>query len=392
LINSRKNGKKKDNDHFGKEKVMKIEYFKMERMQSQYEFMVDYNLSESGVHPLSFEELLSWDQFEEILKTPLGYLQTNGTAELRERVCALYPGTNIENIMVTTGSAEANYLLAWSQIEPGDEALFMIPNYMQLWGLMRAFGADVKTFSLKKDLDWNPDPDELKKLVSPKTKIICVTNPNNPTGSRLSQEARETILELAEKADAWIFSDEVYLGAELDRQTTQSFWGNYKKVVVSNGLSKAYGLPGLRMGWMVAPEEFIQKVWPYHDYTTISISAVSDRLARIALMPEKRNEILERTRTILNDNIGILMSWMEKQEGVFRCIPPQAGAIAFPRYDMNINSTALVDRIRETKSVLIVPGDHFHMDGYLRIGYGEKKQTMLKALALIEEAIQEIKA
>ena len=371
---------------------MKIEYFKMERMQSQYEFMVDYNLSESGVHPLSFEELLPREQLEEILKTPLGYLQTNGTAELRERVSALYPGTNIENIMVTTGSAEANYLLAWSQIEPGEEALFMIPNYMQLWGLMRAFGADVKTFSLKEDMDWNPDPDELKKLVTPKTKIICVTNPNNPTGGRLSQEARETILELAEKADAWIFSDEVYLGAELDRQTTQSFWGTYKKVVVSNGLSKAYGLPGLRMGWMVAPEEFIQKVWPYHDYTTISISAVSDRLARIALMPEKRTDILERTRTILNDNIGILMSWMDKQEGLFRCIPPQAGAIAFPRYHLDINSTALVDRIRETKSVLIVPGDHFHMDGYLRIGYGEEKPMLEKALALIEEAIKEAQA
>jgi aspartate/methionine/tyrosine aminotransferase len=371
---------------------MKIEYFKMERMQSQYEFMVDYNLSESGVHPLSVEELLPREQFEEILKTPLGYLQTNGTAGLRERVCALYPGTNIENIMVTTGSAEANYLLAWSQIEPGDEALFMIPNYMQLWGLMRAFGADVKTFSLKEDLNWNPDPDELKKLITPKTKIICVTNPNNPTGGRLSKEARETILELAEKAGAWVFSDEVYLGAELDRQTTQSFWGTYDKVVVSNGLSKAYGLPGLRMGWMVAPEEFIQKVWPYHDYTTISISAVSDRLAKIALMPEKRNEILERTRTILNDNIGLLMSWMGKQEGLFRCIPPQAGAIAFPRYHLDINSTTLVDRIRETKSVLICPGDHFGMDRYLRLGYGEEKPKLEKALSLIEEAINEAQA
>jgi aspartate/methionine/tyrosine aminotransferase len=371
---------------------MKIEYFKMERMQSQYEFTVDYNLSESGVHPLSLHELLPQEQWEEILRTPLGYLQTNGTNALREQICMLYPGTNIENILVTTGSAEANYLLSWSQIEPGDEVLFMIPNYMQLWGLMRAFGANIKTFALKEDLDWNPDPDELKNLVTPRTKIICVTNPNNPTGGRLSQEAREMIVELAEKAGAWIFADEVYQGAELDRQITPSFWGTYKKVVVSNGLSKAYGLPGLRVGWMVAPEEFIREVWPYHDYTTISISSVSDRLAKIALNLEKRAQILERTRTILNDNIGILMSWLEKQGGLFRCVPPQAGAIAFPHFDLNIHSQALVDRIRETKSVLIVPGDHFGMEGYLRIGYGEEKAKLERALALIEETIKEVQA
>jgi aspartate/methionine/tyrosine aminotransferase len=370
---------------------MKIEYFKMERMQSTWEFQVDFNLSESGVHPLSFQELLPPEQLDEILRTRLGYLQTNGTKELRERISTIYPGTNIENIMVTTGSAEANYLLAWSQIEPGDEVLFMLPNYMQFWGLMRAFGAQVKTFFLKEELNWDPDLDELENLVTPQTKIICVTNPNNPTGHRLSREAREKMVELAEKAGAWIFADEVYQGAELDREITPSFWGTYKKVVVSNGLSKAYGLPGLRTGWMVAPEDFVQKVWPYHDYTTISISAVSDRLARIALAPENRKKILERTRTILNDNIGILMSWFEKQDGVFRCIPSQAGAIVFPRYDLDVNSTALVDKIRETKSVLLVPGDHFGMDRYLRFGYGEEKDRLVKALDLIGEAVAEIK-
>ena len=370
---------------------MKIETFKMERMQSQYEFFVDYNLSESGVHPISFKELLPAEQLEEILETPLGYLQTNGTKELREKVSALYPGTNIEDILITTGSVEANYLLAWSQVEPGDEVLFMIPNYMQLWGLMRAFGANVKTFALREDLGWNPDLDELKKLVTPNTKIICVTNPDNPTGSRLSQEAQDTILALAEKNDAWVFSDEVYQGAELDRQITPSFWGSYKKVVVSNGLSKAYGLPGLRMGWIVGPEGFAHKVWPYHDYTTISISAVSDRLARIALTPEKRDRILERTRRILNDNIDIMVSWLKKHEDFFQFVPPEAGAIVFPRYNLDVNSTELVDRIRTTKSVLICPGDHFGMDRYIRIGYGEEKQNLLRALALIEETIHEIK-
>jgi aspartate/methionine/tyrosine aminotransferase len=369
---------------------MKIEHFKMERMQSQWENLVDYNLSESGVHPLNLQELITDEEIKEISETGLGYLQTNGTPELREKVCAFYPGTDIENILITTGSAEANFLLAWSQIDPGDEALFMIPNYMQLWGLMRAFGAHVKTYSLRENLGWNPDLDELKKLVTSRTKIIAVTNPNNPTGNRLSTEAREAILDLAAKADAWIFADEVYQGAELDGQMTPSFWGTYPKVVITNGLSKAYGLPGLRVGWMVAPKDFIQRIWPYHDYTTISISAVSDRLARIALTPETREKILARTRRILGSNIGILSSWIEKQEGLFHYVPPQAGAIAFARYTFDINSTELVNKIREGKSVLIVPGDHFAMDRYLRFGYGEKEERVAKALLLIQEALQEI--
>jgi aspartate/methionine/tyrosine aminotransferase len=371
---------------------MKIETFKMERMQSQYEFLVEYNLSESGVHPISFKELLPSEQLEEILETPLGYIQTNGTAELREKVRALYPGANLEDVLITTGSVEANYLLAWSQIEPGDEVLFMIPNYMQLWGLMRAFGANVKTFALKEELNWDPDLDELKDLITPNTKIICVTNPDNPTGSRLSREAQTGILEIAEKNDVWIFADEVYQGAELDRQITPSFWGSYDKVVVSNGLSKAYGLPGLRVGWLVGPEGFAHKVWPYHDYTSISISAVSDRLARIALTPENRNKILERSRTILNNNIDTVMAWLNKHGELFQYSPPEAGAIIFPRYNLDINSTELADRIRTTKSVLICPGDHFGMDNYLRIGYGEEKEILIKALDLIEEALIEARA
>jgi aspartate/methionine/tyrosine aminotransferase len=369
---------------------MKIEYFKMERMQSQWENLVDYNLSESGVHPLTLQELISDQDMQEIPRTNLGYLQTNGTPELRERVCALYPGTDIENILITTGSAEANFLLAWSQIDPGDEALFMIPNYMQLWGLMRAFGAHVQTYQLRENLDWDPDLDELKKLVTPKTKIIALTNPNNPAGSQLSREARETIIDLAEKVDAWIFADEVYQGAELDGKLTPSFWGTYQKVVVSNGLSKAYGLPGLRMGWIVAPKDFIQEIWPYHDYTTISISAVSDRLAKIALAPDTRNKILSRTRNILNANIDILSSWFAKQKGLFRYVPPKAGAITFAHYNLDINSTELVNTIREMKNVLIVPGDHFAMDRYLRFGYGETRERLAKALDLIQEALQEI--
>jgi aspartate/methionine/tyrosine aminotransferase len=370
---------------------MKIQYFKMERAQSHWEFVVDYNLSESGVDPLSFDELVPQEEINDILKTKLGYLQTDGTSKLKEKICAIYPGAHEKNILVTTGSAEANYLLTWSIIEPGDEAVFMLPNYMQIAGLMRSFGAHVKTFHLKEELDWNPDPDELSTLITKDTKVIAITNPNNPTGGQLSEEARQAIIDLADRADAWLFVDEVYQGAELDEITTPTFWGTYRKALITCGLSKAYGLPGLRAGWLVAPEDLMDKVWGYKDYTSICLSAVSDELAQIALRPETREKILQRTRRILNTNFPVLESWLKRQGGIFHCIPPKAGAIAFARYNLDINSTELVERLRDRKSVLLCPGDHFEMDGYVRFGYGEKEEYMIEALELVREGIHELK-
>lgn len=370
---------------------MKIEIFKMERMQSTWENVVEYNLSESGVHPLKLEELASEEALQEILKTGLGYSQTNGTPELREQIARLYPGINSEQILTTAGSSEANFILIWSLLEPGDEVIFELPNYMQMWGLLRSFGAKVKPLYLKENLKWGPDLDEIEKLVTKKTKLIIVTNPNNPTGAVLSQEAMATMVSLAQKVGAWILADEVYQGAERNGERTPSFWGKYDRVIIVNGLSKAYGLPGLRIGWIVGPKDFIKKTWPYHDYTTISPSTLGDRLARIALSPSNREKILKRTQNILNRNFPLLESWLKKQNRIFDFVPPQAGAICFVHYNLKINSTELVEKLIHEKSVLIVPGDHFEMDNYLRFGFGAEEEYMLKALARIEDVFQTIR-
>lgn len=368
---------------------MKIEPFEMERWQSTWENEVQYNLSESGVHPLSLKALVPQEVLEEIKALELGYIQTNGPQELREAICRVYTGSTKDNILVTTGSSEANFLLIWSTAEPGEEVVFMLPNYMQMWGLLRGFGASVKPFYLREELDWNPDLDELKRMVTKKTKMIVLTNPNNPTGAVLDEEARQTIVGLAEWAGAWIVSDEVYQGAELDGPVTPSFWGMTDRLVVTNGLSKAYGLSGLRVGWIAGPEDFIQRIWPYHDYTTICLNAMSNRLAQIALA--NREKILRRTRSILNTNLPILQSWMEKQRDLFHLVPPKAGAIAFARYNLDIPSADLVEKIRSEKGVLLVPGKHFLMGNYLRFGYGLEKERLITALDLIGEVLRNIK-
>ena len=367
---------------------MKIDVFKMERMQSTWENVVDYNLSESGVHPLNLKEMLTPDELASLAEVELGYTQTNGTVPLREAIARLYPGIGMEQILATAGSSEANFLLMWSLIEPGDEVLFELPNYMQMGGLLRAFGAAVKPFYLRESLGWQPDLDEMRKLVTPKTKLIVLTNPNNPTGAVLAPETMKGIVELAAGAGAWILADEVYQGAELSGARTPSFWGLGEKTLVVNGLSKAYGLPGLRIGWIIGPEKLVARTWPYHDYTTISPSALSDRLATIALSPGKRERILERTRGILNANFPVLEAWLRARGGLFSFRPPQAGAIVFVRYALDVPSTALVERLIRDESVLIVPGDHFEMEGHLRFGYGSDRDYLLKALARIDRTLK----
>ena len=370
---------------------MNVEHFKMERMQSTWENEVEYNLSESGVHPLTLREFLSAEEIREIQETGLGYSQSNGTPELRTQIAGLYPGASPENVLATNGSSEANYVLMWSLIEPGDEAIFMMPNYMQMWGIIRGFGAALKPLWLREKLGWAPDLDELGTLVTAKTKVIVVTNPNNPTGAVLSEKAMSSIVEAAGRVGAWIVADEVYQGAERTGDTTPSFWGRYDRTAIVNGLSKAYGLPGLRIGWIVGPKEFIMKTWPYHDYTTISPSILSDRFARIALSPANREKILKRTRGIIKTNFPVLESWLNKQAGLFSFIPPQAGAIAFARYALKANSTDLVTRLIHEKSTLIVPGDHFEMDHYLRFGFGSEPEYVKKGLARVEELLSELK-
>jgi aspartate/methionine/tyrosine aminotransferase len=157
-------------------------------------------------------------------------------------------------------------------------------------------------------------------------------------------------------------------------------WGRYERVVITSGLSKAYGLPGLRIGWIVAPPSFVASTWSYHDYTTIAPGALSDRLARVALDPARRGDILARTRRIVRENLPLIEEWLHEHHPMFRWIAPRAGAIVYVHYNYSINSTELVTRLRHEKSVLVVPGDHFGMDGYLRLGFGERPDYLRQGL------------
>ena len=362
---------------------MRVEQFAMERMQSTWENLVEFNLSESGVHPMTPRELLQEKDFDVVLDQPLVYTQSNGTRELRTLIAQLYAGSTLDHIQVTNGGSEANYICVWRLVEPGDEVVMLVPNYMQTWGLVRSFGGTIREWALVEDRAagrWRPDLERLEALVTDRTRLIVICTPNNPTGATLTAGELDHIARIAARQGAWVLSDEVYRGAELGDDETASMWGRYERVIVTSGLSKAYGLPGLRIGWIVGPPDFVASTWSYHDYTTIAPGALSDRLARVALDPARRPGILSRTRRIVRENLPRIESWLQAHDPMFSWIRPQAGAIVYVRYNFAINSTELVTRLRDEKSVLVVPGDHFGMDGYLRLGFGERPDYLRQGL------------
>lgn len=367
--------------------------FQMERMMSRLEKEVEYNLSESGAHPVLLRELVDRQTgyLQGLLETDLNYPHTNGIPQLRRNIARLYPGGTPENVLVTVGAIEANYLAIRTLLDPGDEIVVMLPNYMQIWGMAKNHGLALKTFHLREETGWAPDLAELESVVTANTRLIAVCNPNNPTGCVLTESEMEAVIEIADRAGSWILADEVYAGAErLTDQETPTFFGRSDKVLAIGSLSKAYGLPGLRIGWVVGPAGIVDDIWARHEYTTISATMLSNRLAALALSPEVRPWLLRRTRSYIRRGYPILQSWMDRHPGTFSLRPPDAGAIAFIRYHLEINSTRLAERLASEKSVLIMPGDHFGIDHFLRVSFGLPHSYLRPALDRIHDMIEEL--
>jgi aspartate/methionine/tyrosine aminotransferase len=373
--------------------MTKFQPFEMERMMSKFEQDVEYNLSESGVHPITVRELLADDpqMIDELLNTGLNYPHVNGIPELRANIASLYDGAGPENVLVTVGAAEANYITTRTLLGAGDEIVIMLPNYMQIWGIAKNHDLVVKAFHLREKEGWSPDLAELESAVTPATKLIAVCNPNNPTGHILTEADMDAIVACAERVGAGILADEVYRGADRGSDVeSPSFYGRYDKVIATGSMSKAYGLPGLRLGWVAGPPQTVDEIWARHEYTTISATVLSNQLAAHALSPEVRPRLIQRTRSYIRQGYPILERWMAGHGDTFSLTPPGAAAIAFVRYHLDINSTQFTERLRKEKGVLIVPGDHFGMDRFVRISFGLPEDYLVPGLDRIHELIQEL--
>jgi len=358
---------------------VKIDIFEMERMQSTWENLVEFDMSESGVRPVTLRELGEMGlDLDAILNMPLGYSQSNGTIPLREELAQVYTGASPDHIEVTNGTSEANYLLALTLLREGDEVALQVPNYMQYGGVPKSLGAKVNTFRLRIDRDWEPDWDEFEDAVTSKTRLVYISNPHNPTGSILNESAMRRIVDRCEKVGAYLLADEVYLGAEIHCARTPTFWGMSDRVIVASGLSKAYGIPGVRIGWIVGPKDVVADCWSQHDYITIGPNKISDAVARVAV--RNREKLYARTRGILQQNLPVMREWVASLGGFLTFREPKAGALCLMQYASDTPSYPLCERIRVNQSVLIVPGAHLGLEGYIRIWLGGKPEFLCEGL------------
>jgi aspartate/methionine/tyrosine aminotransferase len=369
---------------------MNFQNFDLEYFQSQWERTVEINLADSSVKCANVSDLLTGEDSRPLLEMPLYYSEVNGTNVLRERIAALYPNVSAANVLVTVGAAQANWMVCSTLLEQGDEVIVVSPGYRQVWGLAKNVGCHVKETQLRPGNNWRLDLDELEFLAGPKTKLISIVNPNNPTGSILTHEEMRRIVGICQKTGAWLHADEVYRGTELASDETPSFWGMYERVICVNSLSKAYGLAGLRIGWAVASPQIIEELWRRHEYAVIAASGPSMKLAEIALQPAKRKMLLDRQRMLSREGHAVLEQWVREQEGRFSVSRAVATSIAFVGYNFDMPSAELADHIRTKASVLVAPGGYLGTENHLRITVGYEPQKVRTALERIGAVAAEL--
>ncbi len=375
--------------------MMDFHPFAVEQFLSEHEHGVRFNFSESGVHPMRYDELFRLAQIDTdaLFATLIDYPQVNGFDSLREKIAALYPGAAPENVLVTVGATEANTLVATALIEPGDNMVRFCPTYEQLAGNALNLGHEVRVVDLVEEQDWAVDTDALAAVVDDRTRIIHVVNPNNPTGQILSEDDRDAIVDAARRTGAWIVADEVYAGTERNTDDpTPSFWSTHDRVIAINSMSKAYGLPGLRLGWLVAPEEVVERTWRRHEYASIAASMFSMKLADAALAPTPHARLMERARGLIRRGFETLSEALDEHSGVFSVVPPQASAMSFVKFNLPVTSDDLARRLRAEEDVLVIPGTKFGLDGHFRFSSALPDDHLREGLARMNALVGRILA
>jgi aspartate/methionine/tyrosine aminotransferase len=365
--------------------------FEMERWQSLYEHEVELNLADSAVRCAPLGLLLGPRDLDELTNLELFYPEVNGTALLRGLISQTYaPSPAPDEVLVTVGASEANALACLTLLEPGDRVTVIEPGYRQVRGIAENLGCTVDVVQLRDETAWELDLEELRAKVGPRTKLLAVVNPNNPTGTVLSDDARAAILDVVESTGCWLLADEVYRGSERDGVETTSFWGQHPRVVCVNSLSKAYGLCGLRIGWVVAPQPLADALWRRHEYAVISASLPSVVLAERALEPSKRQELLARQRDLVRDGAELYARWLDEHASLISAQPTAATALSFPRYTAALPSEQVADAIRARGSVLVVPGSMLGSEGHVRLTVGFEPEYLGRALERVASVLEEL--
>lgn len=370
---------------------MKIKPFAVEEWMNAWEVGAKYNIAETCVDSISMNELfeLTGEDKTEFLNRlcarRLSYGDIEGLPEFRKGVCGLYKTLNIENIVPTHGASGANHHVFYSLISPGDRVVSIMPTYQQLYSIPESYGADVQILHLSKENNYLPDLEKLRRLVTPKTKMICINNPNNPTGALMSEQMLREIVEIARSADAWILCDEVYRHLSQEDGWCPSIVDLYEKGISVSSMSKVFSLAGLRLGWIATHDMSVVKSCLSHrDYNLVSCGVFDEMLAAAAL--KHRDKLLERSRKIVRENLQILDDWVSSEPHV-SYVKPKAGTTALVYYDLDIPSYEFCEEMYKKTGAFVTPGDCFEVPHSMRIGYAYGKQDLIDGLKAISEYI-----
>lgn len=373
---------------------MKIKDFGVEIWMGLYENDCDYNLAETCVESLTVNQVLDFTDskdeiIKEILDTKLTYGAIEGTDRLRKGITGLYRNKGIENISITHGAIGANALTIMTLVEPGDRVISVLPTYQQHYSIPESIGADVKILKLRPENNFLPDLDELRSFVNDNTKLICINNPNNPTGALMDEDFLKEIVEIAKTVDAYVLCDEAYRGLNHEGNSfTASIADLYEKGISSGSMSKTFSMAGIRIGWVAGPTEFIKAISKQRDYHIISCGVIDDRLATIAI--ENKDKIIERNLEIVRHNIEVLDKWVQK-EPLISYVKPKGGTTAFLKYDIDITSEELCIRLLKEKSVMLLPGSALDMEGYLRVGFANTPSVIEEGLEKFSEFLMQFR-
>jgi aspartate/methionine/tyrosine aminotransferase len=377
---------------------MKIETFLLERWMTRHETHVKYDIAESGILPLSTDDLLAFEPPEaragtlaRLLALPLGYSEARGTAALRGQLAATYARGDADHVLVTTGAIEANFLLFNVLLEPGDHVIAPYPAYQQLYSVPRAIGCDVSLWHVGPQTNYQYDLDALERLVTPRTRVIVVNTPHNPTGAMLPPAAAARIYALAESVGATVIGDEAYrwLGVPGGDPFAPPMFDLGARGVSVGTLSKPFGLPGLRIGWIAGPPDLVRECWAMRDYITLSPGKLNDALAQLAMT--HRGKIVERNRRIIEANLATAAAFLNDRADFLAWTPPRGGLLALIKYDLPVDSLTLADRLALEHSVMLAPGSAFGYERHLRLGIGQRPDIFAAGLAEAGKCFDDIR-
>ncbi len=352
----------------------------------KYQYAIDYDIGESAVKTLSVKDI---DIDLETILLRYGY--HSGRPDLREALAEQYPGLSGDHVIVTTGASEANFVVVSALVRPGDHVVVEHPNYPSLYEVPRSLGCDVSLYTLKFEKGFRPDMDELEKMITPQTKLVSLTHPNNPTGSMISEKDLHRVVELVESYDTYLLFDETYRHMAPDENLLPPAASLSPNVISIASMSKCYGLPGIRMGWLATKSPYIlDSAVAIREQLSISNNSLSEEIALSVL--RRKDKFLADARSRIEPNRELVADWMSKQTD-FEWVYPEVGVVCFPRIkeEVNVNPDELFRLLAEKYRTFVVPGRCFEMgERHFRIGYGADPGEIEQGLANLNKALNEL--